>query len=131
VPSRRPPPGKPRPKQAAGPARGRTARGLEREVARLEAALDAERRRHVRQLETVRRAADRQLTAVVKEIAALRHHEARAEELARRLAECEARLGGGRDRGVNDGSSTGSGHTLDKGPGRGGPSGGPLAKRPR
>jgi len=88
-------------------------------VARLEAALDAERRRHVRQLETVRRAADRQLTAVVKEIAALRHHEARAEELARRLAECEARLGGGRDRRVNDGS----GHTLDKGPGRGGPSG--------
>jgi len=99
VPSRRRPPAKPRPKEAKAPARGRTARSLEREVSRLEAALEAERRRHARQLETVRREADRRLTTVMQEIAALRHHEARAEELARRLAECEARREGGRNPG--------------------------------
>ena len=51
-------------------------RDLEREVTRLEAALEAARRRHARQVETVRRVADRRLTAVMEEIAALRHHEA-------------------------------------------------------
>jgi len=66
---------------------------LESQVARLSAALETERRRHAKQLESTRRAADRRLAAMVKEIAALRHHEARAEELARRLAECE----GGRE----------------------------------
>jgi len=70
---------------------------LERQAARFSAALETERRRHARQLESARRAADRRLAAMLKEIAALRHHEARAEELARRLAECEARLEGGRE----------------------------------
>jgi type II secretory pathway component PulJ len=70
---------------------------LERQVARLSAAVETERRRHAKQLESARRAADRRLAAMLKEIAALRHHEARAEELARRLAACEARLEGGRE----------------------------------
>src|SRR5947208_1056186 len=70
-----------------------TVQELESQVARLSAALETERRRHAKQLESTRRAADRRLAAMVKEIAALRHHEARAEELARRLAECE----GGRE----------------------------------
>ncbi|MGH7895320.1 MAG: hypothetical protein ACREQL_11680 [Candidatus Binatia bacterium] len=62
-------------------------RVLERRVKRLAAQLAAERVRHVRQLEAVRRAANRRLSAMVQEIAALRHHEARAEALARMLAE--------------------------------------------
>ena len=99
MPSRRPPRVEPRSKKKPELARGRTARELEREVARLEATLEAERRCHGRQLENVRRLADRRLTAIMKEIAALRHHEARAEELGRRLAECEARLQGGRNPG--------------------------------
>jgi len=65
-------------------------RALERRVKRLEAALAAERVRHAKQLEGVRRAANRRLAAMVQEIASLRHHEARAEALARMLAEREA-----------------------------------------
>ena len=65
-------------------------RALERRVKRLEAALAAERVRHAKQLEGVRRAANRRLAAMVQEIASLRHHEARAEALARLLAEREA-----------------------------------------
>jgi hypothetical protein len=64
-----------------------TVRTLERRLARLTAALASERERHGRRLTAVRRGADRRLAAMVKEIAALRHHEARAEALARVLAE--------------------------------------------
>ncbi len=64
-------------------------RALERRVKRLEATLAAERAHHTKQLEGVRRAANRRLTAMVQEIASLRHHEARAEALARMLAERE------------------------------------------
>lgn len=54
------------------------------------AELQAERERHARQLLAVRRAADRRLALMVREIATLRHHEARAEVLARLLAERDA-----------------------------------------
>lgn len=53
---------------------------------------DAERVRHERQLTALRRAADRRLAQVVQELAALRHHEARAQTLTRLLAEREAQL---------------------------------------
>jgi hypothetical protein len=69
-----------------------TVRTLERRVARLVAAAKAERARHARQVAALRRAADRRLTAMVKEIAALRHHEARAEALARLVAERDTAL---------------------------------------
>ena len=61
-------------------------RTLERRVKRLERELAAARERHARQLENVRRAANRRLAAMMHEIAALRHHEARAEALERLLA---------------------------------------------
>src|SRR5439155_24328627 len=96
VPSRRPPAKPPR-KPARTTVPTRTVQALERQVARLSAALEAERHRHAKQLESARRAADRRLAAMVKEIAALRHHEARAEERARRLGESQARLEGGRE----------------------------------
>jgi hypothetical protein len=69
-----------------------TVRALERRLARLTAAAKAERERHGRQLAAMRRAADRRLTAMVKEIAALRHHEARAEALGRLIAERDAAI---------------------------------------
>ena len=69
-----------------------TLRTVERRLARLTAALKTERDRHKRQLATLQRTADRRLTAMVKEIAALRHHEARAEALARVLAERDTAL---------------------------------------
>jgi hypothetical protein len=73
-------------------AKRSTVRALERRLARLTAASKAERERHVRQVAALRRAADRRLTSMVKEIAALRHHEARAEGLGRLLAERDAAL---------------------------------------
>jgi hypothetical protein len=68
------------------------ARALERRLARLSAAREVERGRHARQLAAVRRATDRRLAGMLSEIAALRHHEARAEALARLLAERDAAL---------------------------------------
>lgn len=65
---------------------------LARRLARALAELDAERRRHARQLAAVRGACDRRLAAVVRELASLRHHEARADALARLLTEREAAL---------------------------------------
>jgi Skp family chaperone for outer membrane proteins len=62
-------------------------RTLERKLKQAEAALEALRQRHAKQLEAVRRAADRKLAELVQEIVALRHHEARADMLARLLAE--------------------------------------------
>ena len=46
--------------------------------------------RQARQLATVRRAADRQLAAMMKEIALLRHHQARVDALERLLSERSA-----------------------------------------
>jgi len=67
-------------------------RALRRQLARLTAAREAERERHTRQLQALRRAADRQLASMMSEIAALRHHEARLEVLTRLLAERDAAL---------------------------------------
>ena len=61
-------------------------RALERRVKRREREHASARDRHARQLENVRRAANRRLAAMMHEIAALRHHEARAEALERLLA---------------------------------------------
>ena len=61
-------------------------RALERRVKRLERELAEAHAAHERRLDLVRRAANRRLAAMMKEIAALRHHEARAEMLERRLA---------------------------------------------
>jgi len=65
---------------------------LARRLARALAELDAERRRHTRQLAAVRGACDRRLAAVVQDLSSLRHHEARADALARLLTEREAAL---------------------------------------
>ena len=70
---------------AAGPTPA-TVRALERRVKRLERELANAHDRHARKLEQVRRAANRRLAAMMQEIAALRHHEARAEALERLLA---------------------------------------------
>jgi hypothetical protein len=67
-------------------------RALERRLRRIAAELEDERERHQRQLVAVRRAGDRKLTAMLREIATLRHHEARAEVLTRLLAERDAAL---------------------------------------
>jgi hypothetical protein len=61
-------------------------RALERRVRRLERQLAGAAAAHERKLELVRRAANRRLAAMMKEIAALRHHEARAQALERMLA---------------------------------------------
>lgn len=87
--------GTPRPDLAAT----RALRALERRVAQLEAEAAAVAARHDRQVAAVRRAADRRLTAMLREIAQLRHHEARAAVLERLVAERDAmlaRLGAGR-----------------------------------
>jgi hypothetical protein len=71
---------------------GRSLRTLERRVRELDAALETERQRHMRQAAALRRAADRRVAAMVQEIAGLRHHEARAEALTRLLAERDVTL---------------------------------------
>jgi len=75
-----------------------TGRVLERRLAKLQEQLAAERARHGRQLAACRRAADRQMAALVKEIALLRHHEARAETLARLIGERDTALAAQADR---------------------------------
>lgn len=65
----------------------RALRRAERRVRALEAALETERGTRARKVEAVRRAADRRLAAMMREIALLRHHEARAAQLERLLAE--------------------------------------------
>jgi len=65
---------------------------LARRLARVLAERDAERRRHERQLVSLRQARDRELAAVVQDLAALRHHEARAAALTRLVAERDATL---------------------------------------
>jgi hypothetical protein len=61
-------------------------RVLERRVKRLEHELAAARAMQERRVELIRRAANRRLAAMMKELATLRHHEARAEALERLLA---------------------------------------------
>ncbi|HZP40023.1 MAG TPA: hypothetical protein VFD84_00785 [Candidatus Binatia bacterium] len=87
-------PARKRPRARARPARpaGPSLASLKREIRRLTAARAADARRHTRQLAAVRRAADRRLAAMVREIAALRHHEARAEALERLLADHRQRI---------------------------------------
>jgi septal ring factor EnvC (AmiA/AmiB activator) len=70
----------------SGPTHAEARRGLERRVKRLERELAAVRAAYERKLELVRRAANRRLASMMKEIASLRHHEARAEALERLLA---------------------------------------------
>lgn len=53
---------------------------------RLERELAAVREVHARRLDLVRRAANRRVAAMMREIATLRHHEARADALERLLA---------------------------------------------
>jgi hypothetical protein len=65
----------------------RLVRRLERRVRRLEATLVEEREQATRRVNGVRTAANRKLTAMMRELAALRHHEARAQALERLLAE--------------------------------------------
>jgi hypothetical protein len=65
---------------------------LRRRLARLLVARDAERQRHARALARLRRSHDRRLVGMLREIAQLRHHEARVEALTRLLAEREAAL---------------------------------------
>jgi len=71
---------------------GVNGRALARRLAKLEEQLKAEKARHARQIAAARRAADRQTAALVREIALLRHHEARAETLARLIAERDTAL---------------------------------------
>ena len=87
---------KPREPQTRKPPAARSVdrelKALERRLARLQTERKAERQRFNRQVLALRRGAERRLAAMVKEIAALRHHEARAEVLARMVAEREANL---------------------------------------
>jgi hypothetical protein len=73
-------------------------RTLERRLARLARELDAERERQARRLAALRRAQDRRLTALMREIAELRHHEARAHALTRLISERDAALAGQAER---------------------------------
>lgn len=71
---------------------------LKRLLARLTAARETEGRRHARQLAAVRRAADQQLAVMMREIATLRHLEARADALARLVAERDGVIATQRER---------------------------------
>ena len=75
-----------------------TGRALERRLNKLEAQIKAERARHLREVASLRRSGDRQTAALMREIALLRHHEARAEALARLLAERDVALAAQADR---------------------------------
>jgi len=70
---------------------------LERRVRRLEATLAEERAQVTRRVNAVRTAADRKVAAMMRELAALRHHEARAQALERLLSERTAGDADGRD----------------------------------
>ena len=75
-----------RAKTSGGVSVAASMRALERRVKRLERQLESAAAAHERKLELVRRAANRRVAAMMKEIAALRHHEARAKALERLLA---------------------------------------------
>ena len=84
-----------RPGKAAANGSGRA---LERRLAKLETQMKAERARHQRELAALQRSGDRQTAALMREIALLRHHEARAETLGRLIAERDAALTAQADR---------------------------------
>jgi uncharacterized protein YlxW (UPF0749 family) len=63
---------------------------LQRQLRRTERELEAVRETLERRVQAVKRGADRRLTAMMREIATLRHHEARAAQLERVLAERDA-----------------------------------------
>ena len=67
-------------------------RELEKRLARVTRAHEAERQRHAREVAGLKRETDRRLAAMLQEIAALRHHQARAQALERLLAERDATL---------------------------------------
>lgn len=67
-------------------------RTLLRRLGQVTAQQESERARHARQLAALRRAGERRLAQMMQDIAALRHHQARAEVLDRLLAEREAAL---------------------------------------
>jgi hypothetical protein len=69
-------------------------RRLERRLKRLEKEHAAEREQYERRIAATKRAADRRLAVMMRELAELRHHEARAETLARRLAQRDTADGG-------------------------------------
>ena len=79
-------------RRAGKAAANGSGRVLERRLAKLEAQMKAERARHQRELGALQRSGDRQTAALMREIALLRHHEARAETLGRLLAERDAAL---------------------------------------
>ncbi len=54
--------------------------------------MEVERKQHARRLAAAERAADRRLAALLNEITALRHHQARTEGLIRLVAERDAAL---------------------------------------
>lgn len=95
----------PKPKRSGRAKRPRTGRrpqasvpALERRLARLVAAREADARRHARRVAALQRASDRRLSAMMQEIARLRHHEARVEALTRLVAERDAVLAALRER---------------------------------
>ena len=65
----------------------RAVRSLERRLKQLTAAQEALNEKHERQLANAKRAADRRVTAMMREITTLRHFEARAEAMERLLTE--------------------------------------------
>lgn len=85
-------------RRAGKAAASGTGRALERRLVKLEGQIKSERARHQRELAALRRSGDRQTAALMREIALLRHHEARAEALARLLAEREVALAAQADR---------------------------------
>jgi hypothetical protein len=85
-------------RRAGKAAANGSGRVLERRLAKLEAQMKAERARHQRELGALQRSGDRQTAALMREIALLRHHEARAETLGRLLAERDATLAAQADR---------------------------------
>ena len=89
------PPRPPRARRPRGrPRAQRTAAGPELQplLTRATAQMDALRQRYVRELAAASRVADRRVAALMNEITALRHHEARAEALTRLLAERDTAL---------------------------------------
>ncbi len=82
------PPRRPRAQGAASPG----LRALQARLARVTAQVETLHRRHVRELAAAQRAADQRLAALMRELTALRHHEARAQALTRLLAERDIAL---------------------------------------
>jgi hypothetical protein len=87
-------PSRKRSRPATGPqnlaALTKALRAAERRLKRTTAALHALEAAQQKRLAAVRRAADRRLAVMMRELAALRHHEARAAALERMLQEHQA-----------------------------------------